>query len=384
MKKRGYKNRVLRFLPIIILITLASFLLIQSQFQPTGQVISETSTLATKTTSYIYANGLVSSYDSDGNEKFYINDNLGSGSVVLDENGNKISEDSYFAFGVEKTASEEAKFKYTGKELDDSGLYYYGARYYDPASGRFTSPDPISGSIENPQSLNKYSYVLNNPNKFVDPTGKQEAAIKTVVATPTSPEVRAAEKIIERYTKKKLAEEAAKKVATRFIPFIGSVLVAFDFVFSPGELLVGEEEQLAKERERTHTLTYDGEQFSISIDNEEESKNEYFYAVIPEKQVGVCRAEGCWFTPFRDLKMPGGYSTIELYYHVSGGTQKGEKPLILEAYTNKEDAEMEAERIYGEKVLIKFRKTLEFTRSGPKVYVWPVTYGSEVSQEPRP
>ncbi|MBI2045786.1 RHS repeat-associated core domain-containing protein [Candidatus Pacearchaeota archaeon] len=168
MKKQA---KFYKFLPLIILISLASFLFIQSQFQPTGQVIQETATSGvTKATSYIYANGLVSSYDSDGKEKFYINDHLGSGSVVLDENGNKIGEESYFAFGEEKSSSGE-RFTYTGKELDDSGLYYYGARYYEPASGRFISPDPISGSIENPQSLNKYSYVLNNPNKFVDPSG---------------------------------------------------------------------------------------------------------------------------------------------------------------------------------------------------------------------
>ncbi|MBI2044933.1 hypothetical protein HYT23_02660, partial [Candidatus Pacearchaeota archaeon] len=45
------------------------------------------------------------------------------------------------------------------------------------ASGRFTSPDPISGGIGNPQSLNKYAYVLNNPNKFVDPSGMQEGEV---------------------------------------------------------------------------------------------------------------------------------------------------------------------------------------------------------------
>jgi RHS repeat-associated protein len=62
----------------------------------------------------------------------------------------------------------------TGKERDyESGLNldYFGARYFSAAQGRFTSPDPIAGSLANPQSLNRYTYALNNPLKFIDPTG---------------------------------------------------------------------------------------------------------------------------------------------------------------------------------------------------------------------
>jgi RHS repeat-associated protein len=71
-----------------------------------------------------------------------------------------------------KTTTYENKYKFTGKELDESdNLYYYGARYYDPAMGRFISADPVDGDLTNPQSFNKYSYVLNNPLKYVDPTG---------------------------------------------------------------------------------------------------------------------------------------------------------------------------------------------------------------------
>jgi len=60
---------------------------------------------------------------------------------------------------------------FTGQRLDSTGLYYYGARYYDPAIGRFISPDSIVQDFANPQTLNRYSYVLNNPLKYVDPTG---------------------------------------------------------------------------------------------------------------------------------------------------------------------------------------------------------------------
>jgi RHS repeat-associated protein len=62
---------------------------------------------------------------------------------------------------------------FTGQRLDSTGLYYYGARYYDPSIGRFISPDSIIPDPYNPQSLNRYSYCLNNPLKYTDPTGHE-------------------------------------------------------------------------------------------------------------------------------------------------------------------------------------------------------------------
>jgi len=60
----------------------------------------------------------------------------------------------------------------TQKERDiETGLDYFGARYYGSTQGRFTSPDPVAGSCWNPQSLNAYSYAWNNPLKLTDPTG---------------------------------------------------------------------------------------------------------------------------------------------------------------------------------------------------------------------
>jgi len=62
----------------------------------------------------------------------------------------------------------------TSKERDtETGLDYFGARYYGSNLGRFTSPDPLleSGRAIRPQSWNRYAYVLNNPLRFVDPDG---------------------------------------------------------------------------------------------------------------------------------------------------------------------------------------------------------------------
>jgi RHS repeat-associated protein len=64
---------------------------------------------------------------------------------------------------------------FSGKERDtESGNDYFGARYYASSMGRFMSPDPgwfMAMDVTNPQSLNLYSYALNNPFKFIDPTG---------------------------------------------------------------------------------------------------------------------------------------------------------------------------------------------------------------------
>ena len=66
----------------------------------------------------------------------------------------------------------DVAYKYTGKELDSStGLYFYEARYYDAALGRFISADPIVTDPNNPQALNRYTYVLNNPLRYTDPSG---------------------------------------------------------------------------------------------------------------------------------------------------------------------------------------------------------------------
>src|SRR4029078_7238521 len=71
-----------------------------------------------------------------------------------------------------KIGGTKSKFLYTGQENDsETGLDYYNARYYDPHIRRFTHPDDIVQDIYSPQTLNRYSYVQNNPLKYTDPTG---------------------------------------------------------------------------------------------------------------------------------------------------------------------------------------------------------------------
>jgi len=63
-------------------------------------------------------------------------------------------------------------YRYTGqREQAELGLYYYGARWYDPYTARFTQPDTIVPDPEDPQQLNRFSYVGNNSLRYVDPSG---------------------------------------------------------------------------------------------------------------------------------------------------------------------------------------------------------------------
>jgi RHS repeat-associated protein len=103
---------------------------------------------------------------------------LGSERVRTDSSGNLIGAFESLPFGngqVTLSGSDNDNIHFTGKERDvESGLDYFGARYYSSSMGRFSIPDPSGlayADQSNPQSLNLYSYALNNPLKNTDPTG---------------------------------------------------------------------------------------------------------------------------------------------------------------------------------------------------------------------
>jgi RHS repeat-associated protein len=122
----------------------------------------------------------------------YHRDHLGSSAVTTDRQGALVEELAYYPFGELRNrhaaaGSTPADYDFTGKETDDeSGLVYHGARFYNPSIGRFLSVDPLYGDpgameaekleafLSNPQKLGLYSYVLNNPLRFTDPTGLEE------------------------------------------------------------------------------------------------------------------------------------------------------------------------------------------------------------------
>ncbi len=88
--------------------------------------------------------------------------------------GATIEPTKYLPFGHDRdhSGADVTDYKFTDQEKDtETGLYNYDARMYDPVIGRFISPDPVELNYYNPQNLNRYSYCLNNPLIFIDPTG---------------------------------------------------------------------------------------------------------------------------------------------------------------------------------------------------------------------
>jgi RHS repeat-associated protein len=111
--------------------------------------------------------------EPDGAVNWLHGDHLGSTSLATDGVGEQVSRQLYYPFGEVRWASAEmpTDFGYTGQRLDGTGLMFYHARYYAPTLGRFVSADTIVPKPGEPQYLNRYSYVRNNPLRYVDPSG---------------------------------------------------------------------------------------------------------------------------------------------------------------------------------------------------------------------
>jgi RHS repeat-associated protein len=111
-----------------------------------------------------------------GTSAFYEQDGLSSVTTLSGPAGAVVNSYSYDAFGnlTASTSLLTNPFHYTGRDFDsETGLRYYRARYYDSKFGRFVSEDPIAYD----GGINFYSYVGNNPQNFIDPSGKYPIAI---------------------------------------------------------------------------------------------------------------------------------------------------------------------------------------------------------------
>jgi RHS repeat-associated protein len=120
---------------------------------------------------------IVCTFDSAGiTTEYYHPDHIHSTSVETDASGNPYQHFEYSAFGQSRYTSSSTAFpvsrRYTAEVLDEeTGLYFYGARYYDPQLGRFIQPDTVIPNEFDPQSYDRYAYALNNPLKIIDPNG---------------------------------------------------------------------------------------------------------------------------------------------------------------------------------------------------------------------
>ena len=112
--------------------------------------------------------------DSTGTKSF-LTDALGSSLALSDAAGTLQTQYSYEPYGktTASGAASDNAVQYTGRENDQTGLYFYRARYYDPLRQRFVSEDPIG--LEG--GINPYVYVNNAPTMYVDPSGENPVII---------------------------------------------------------------------------------------------------------------------------------------------------------------------------------------------------------------
>ncbi len=164
------------------------------QYDGEGRRVSKSSGGVTTTYLYDASGQLLTEYGAAAaasGTQYVAVDPLGSTRLLTDAFGNLPPSGGchdYLPFGTELTqgmagnrgacfgGTDGVTEKFTGKERDaETGLDYFGARYFSAAQGRFTSPDPIGimkQKIMDPQQWNMYSYARDNPLRFADPTGK--------------------------------------------------------------------------------------------------------------------------------------------------------------------------------------------------------------------
>ncbi len=127
---------------------------------------------ASPTREYIYSKGTLLAKIEGSATNYYHADHL-SVRVTTDSNGNVAGQQAHYPYGESwYAASTTTKWQFTSYERDfESGNDYAMARFNVNRLGRFSSPDPIAGSVADPQSLNRYGYVLNDAVNLTDPAG---------------------------------------------------------------------------------------------------------------------------------------------------------------------------------------------------------------------
>jgi RHS repeat-associated protein len=164
------------------------------EFDPNTSNIRYLKVLTTSTPSSWVAWSEIEVYGSNPSTRNYVlTDAQGSARTVMSNNGSVIARHDYLPFGEEISsglrgsglgygATDNNRQKYGLTERDDAtGLDHTWWRKYENLSGRWTSPDPLSGGIGDPQSFNGYNYTGNDPVNFIDPSGLSETDPLTLV-----------------------------------------------------------------------------------------------------------------------------------------------------------------------------------------------------------
>ncbi len=128
--------------------------------------------VASPSREYIYSSAQLLAKIESGATTYYHADHL-SARLLTDSSGNTLGQRGHYPFGETwYETGTTTKFKFTTYERDaESGNDYALARYSVNRLGRFSSPDPVAGSNGNPQLLDRYSYVTNDPTNLADPSG---------------------------------------------------------------------------------------------------------------------------------------------------------------------------------------------------------------------
>lgn len=137
------------------------------QLQITGSIEVETK--------YYSAGSSRIAYRVDEELTWLLTDYLGSTIGTVNADGDLISVLKYTTYGELRSGNSTTDYKYTGqREEVEIGLYYYVARFYDSALGRFVSPDSLIPDPGSSQGYDRYAYVSNNPIRYSDPSGNKE------------------------------------------------------------------------------------------------------------------------------------------------------------------------------------------------------------------
>ena len=129
----------------------------------------------------LFDGGYVDMTGSSPAYRFYLTDHLGSVRVVAAADGTVMQVNHYYPYGglmtdprhtIASSVASDSRYRFIGKELsEESGEYDFGARYLDPAPGRFNTLDPLAEKYNN---LSPYAYCAGNPISFVDPDGRDD------------------------------------------------------------------------------------------------------------------------------------------------------------------------------------------------------------------
>ena len=133
----------------------------------------ETGDTAATTKSYYYEGNTQVAMRQNGLITYLFSDQLGSNTYATDVNGTMQFEVRYKDWGEQRATggTVTTSKRYTNQVDDGIGLYFYNARFYDSALGRFVSADSVVSNTYDPQDWDRYAYVHNSPVRYNDPTG---------------------------------------------------------------------------------------------------------------------------------------------------------------------------------------------------------------------